>query len=71
MVRASFMYIMIPKMMKIFVVAHKPFEVPEGKVLADYEAMQHGELAQKVKEDRVEKFENPAILLGLKNDGIL
>ena len=36
---------------KIFVVAHKPFGMPEGKVLADYE--------------------NPAILLGLKNDGIL
>ena len=43
----------------------------ERKVLAEYEAMLHGELAQKVKEDRVEKFENPAILLGLKNDGIL
>jgi hypothetical protein len=43
----------------------------ERKTLADYEAMLHGELAQKVKEDRVEKFENPAILLGLKNDGIL
>ncbi len=56
---------------KIFVVAHKPFGMPEGEVLADYEAMLHGELAQKVKEDRVEKFENPAVLLGLKNDGIL
>ena len=44
---------------KIFVVAHKPFGMPEG------------ELARKVKEDRVEKFENPAILLGLKNDGIV
>ena len=43
----------------------------ERKTLADYEAMLHGELAQKVKEGRVEKFENPAILLGLKNDGIL
>ena len=41
------------------------------KVLAEYEAMLLGELAQKVKEDRVEKFENPAILLGLKNDGIV
>ena len=57
--------------MKIFVVAHKPFGMPEGKVLADYEAMQHGELAQKVKADRIEKFVNPAILLGLKNDGIV
>ena len=53
-----------------FVVAHKPFGMPEGKALAEYEAMLHGELAQKVKEDRVEKFENPAILLGLKNDRI-
>ena len=43
----------------------------ERTLLADYEAMLHGGLAQKVKEDRIEKFENPAILLGLKNDGIL
>ena len=43
----------------------------ERKMLADYEAMLHGELARKVKEDRIEKFENPAILLGLKNDGIV
>lgn len=41
----------------------------ERKALVDYEAMLHGELAQKVKDDRGEKFENPAILLGLKNDG--
>ena len=33
--------------------------------------MLHGGMARKVKEDRIEKFENPAILLGLKNDGIL
>lgn len=44
---------------KIFVVAHKPFEMLQGG------------LARKVKEDRIEKFENPAILQGLKNDGIL
>ena len=43
----------------------------ERKTLADYEAMLHGGLAQKVKEDRIEKFENPAILRGLKNDGIV
>ena len=43
----------------------------ERKALADYEAMLHGGLAQKVKEDRIEKFENPAILRGLKNDGIV
>jgi hypothetical protein len=28
-------------------------------------------IENKVKEDRKEKFDNPAILLGLKNDGIL
>ena len=43
----------------------------ERMLLADYETMLHGGLARKVKEDRGEKFENPAILLGLKNDGIL
>lgn len=43
----------------------------ERKMLADYETMLHGGLARKVKEDRIEKFENPAILLGLKNDGIV
>ena len=43
----------------------------ERLLLADYETMLHGGLARKVKEDRGEKFENPAILLGLKNDGIL
>ena len=43
----------------------------DRKALADYEAVQHGELAWKVKEDRSEKLENPAILLGLKNDGIV
>ena len=43
----------------------------ERTLLADYEAMLHGGLAQKVKSDRIEKFVNPAILLGLKNDGIV
>ena len=43
----------------------------ERKMLADYETMLQGELAWKVKADRDEKFENPAILLGLKNDGIV
>lgn len=36
-----------------------------------YESMLQNGLAWKVKEDRKEKFENPAILLGLKKDGIL
>lgn len=43
----------------------------EERLLNEYEAMLQGKLAQKVKEDRIEKFENPAILLGLKNDGII
>lgn len=43
----------------------------EERLLNEYEAMFQGKLAQKVKEDRIEKFENPAILLGLKNDGIV
>ena len=43
----------------------------EEKLLNDYEAMLQGKLAQKIEEDRIEKFENPAILLGLKNDGIV
>lgn len=43
----------------------------EERLLNEYEAMLQGKLAQKVKEDRIEKFENPAILLGLKNDGIV
>ena len=43
----------------------------EERLLNDYEAMLQGKFGQKVKEDRIEKFENPAILLGLKNDGIV
>lgn len=43
----------------------------EEKLLNAYEAMLQGELAQKVRDDRIEKFENPAILLGLKNDKII
>ena len=43
----------------------------ENKALAMYESMIQHNLAWKVKEDRREKFANPAILLGLKNDGIL
>ena len=42
----------------------------ESRKLALYESLLHNELAQKVKEDRKEKFLNPAIILGLKNDGI-
>ena len=43
----------------------------EERLLNEYEAMLQGKLSQKVKKDRIEKFENPAILLGLKNDGII
>ena len=43
----------------------------ERKALEKYEDTLLHELAWKVKEDRKEKFGNPAILLGLKNDGIL
>lgn len=43
----------------------------ERKALEKYEDTLLHELAWKVKEDRKEKFENPAILLGLKNDGII
>lgn len=43
----------------------------EIRALDKYESMLQNELAWKVKEDRKEKFENPAILLGLKKDGIL
>ena len=43
----------------------------EERELSSYESMLRTELAWKVKEDRKEKFANPAILLGLKNEGIL
>ena len=36
-----------------------------------YETLLHHELADKIIADRKEKFDNPAILLGLKNDGIV
>jgi len=39
--------------------------------LARYEQMLQTSLAWKVKEERNEKFNNPAILLGLSNDGII
>lgn len=42
----------------------------ENRVLAKYEALLQNELAWKVKEDRKEKFDNPAIIIGLKNDGL-
>lgn len=42
----------------------------ERRMLSDYEAMLQGGLSRKVKGDRIEKFANSAILLGLKNDGI-
>jgi hypothetical protein len=43
----------------------------ERKALEKYEDTLLHELAWKVKEDRKEKFNNPAILLGLENDGII
>ena len=43
----------------------------ENRALAKYEALLQDELAWKVKEDRKEKFDNPAIIIGLKNDGII
>lgn len=42
----------------------------ECRNLALYESLLQNELADKVREDRNEKFDNPAILLGLRNDGI-
>lgn len=38
--------------------------------LALYESLLQNELAEKVMADRREKFDNPAILLGIKSDGI-
>jgi hypothetical protein len=43
----------------------------EKRSLAIFESLLQNELADKVKQDRKEKFDNPAILLGLKKDGIL
>ena len=43
----------------------------ETILLKRYEALLNSALYQKVKIDRIEKFKNPAILLGLKNDGII
>ena len=43
----------------------------EERMLNEYEAMLQVKFIQKVKDDRIEKFENPAVLLGLKNDGII
>lgn len=42
----------------------------ETILLKRYEDLLNSALYQKVKFDRIEKFKNPAILLGLKNDGI-
>ena len=43
----------------------------ENRKLEMFERILQTEMAEKVKEDRKEKFENPAILLGLKNDKII
>ena len=42
----------------------------ENRLLAQYEALLQNQLSMKVKDDKKEKFANPAILLGLKKDGI-
>ena len=39
--------------------------------MAFYESLLQHDLSAKVLSDRNEKFDNPAILLGLKNDGIV
>ena len=39
--------------------------------MAIYESLLQHELSDKVIADRKEKFDNPVILLGLKNDGIV
>ena len=39
--------------------------------MALYESLLQHELSDKVIADRKERFDNPAILLGLKNDGIV
>lgn len=43
----------------------------EKRKMALLESLLQNELADKVRQDRKEKFDNPAILLGLKKDGIL
>ena len=43
----------------------------EKHKMALLESLLQNELADKVKQDRNEKFDNPAILLGLKKDGII
>ncbi len=43
----------------------------DKKNMAFYESLFQHELSEKVTADRKEKFDNPAILLGLKNDGIV
>ncbi len=43
----------------------------ENRKMEVYERLLQSELAEKEKEDRKEKFENPAILLGLQNDKII
>ena len=47
-------------------------DTEEGKRnMALYESLLQNELAEKVMADRIEKFYNPAILLGLRHDGIV
>ena len=43
----------------------------EKKAIALYESLLQNELSEMVLDNRKEKFDNPAILLGLKNDGLI
>jgi hypothetical protein len=43
----------------------------EKHKMALLESLLQNELTDKVKQDRKEKFDNPAILLGLKKDGVI
>ena len=49
----------------------KTYSVADLQHFALYESLLYGELADKVMADRKEKFDNPAILLGLKQDNII
>ena len=43
----------------------------DKRTMALYESLLQNELSEKVIADSKEKLDNPAILLGLKNDGIV
>ena len=60
-------YYMIENGQKVLVT----YSEDDLKRFADYESLLQNELLDKVRSERKEKFDNPAILLGLKNDGIV